>query len=167
MPKGAQILESYRNLAWKTISRPIVAHSKPLVHVSLRGLHFVFKLAPCGSLSHSSSFLFSLSSSPPHPFGFFLAFEEVLGSCFEEGLSFKLLSFVFFFQALNMFQLCFEEIGGGLLHDLDSSGLVNVGDGGLGFNFFELWWNNPLNPSCWWSSSWSWCWWSFLKWAKI
>jgi hypothetical protein len=24
-----------------------------------------------------------------------------------------------------------------------------------------------LNPSCWWSSSWSWCWWSFLKWAKI
>jgi hypothetical protein len=49
------------------------------------------------------------------------------------------LSFVFFFQALNMFQLCFEETGGGLLHDLDSSGLVNVGDGGLGFNFFELW----------------------------
>jgi hypothetical protein len=24
-----------------------------------------------------------------------------------------------------------------------------------------------LNPSCRWSSSWSWCWWSFLKWAKI
>ncbi len=110
------------------------------MHVSLRGLHFVFKLAPCGSLSHSSSFfLFSLSSSPPHPFRFFLAFEEVLGSHFEEGSSFKLLSFVFFFQALNMFQLCFEEIGGGLLHDLDSSGLVNVGDGGLGFNSFELW----------------------------
>jgi hypothetical protein len=32
---------------------------------------------------------------------------------------------------------CFEEIGGGLLHDRDSSDLVNVGDGGLLLNYGE------------------------------
>jgi hypothetical protein len=49
----------------------------------------------------------------------------------------QLSSFCLFLSSFEHVSACFEEIGGGLLHDLESSGLVNVGDGGLLLNYGE------------------------------
>jgi hypothetical protein len=99
------------------------------MHVSLLDLHFVFKLAPCGELvfnPHPSSF----SHFQVHPHILWLLKRSWVPR-FEEGSTFKLLCSSFEHVT------CFEEIGGGLLHDLDYRGLVNVGDGGLLLNYGE------------------------------